>query len=188
MACLDEDHEYHVVPKEKVAALTSVLADRTAKDAVPHSVTAKSLGVLAARVAHAGKELHILMPGCNTISLVQALHAAVPDSAREHVWVLCTDTVWPSDLAPFLWHHYGSLAQRGDLQLFRSATRSLIGEYTDHYKRQRIEDEALRDARAKQSEAAGGRYEVSLAEAVYLDRLDRVAVQVGQGVVQMMGL
>ena len=181
---LNEDHEYHVVPKEKVAALTAVLADRTAKDAVPHSFTAKALGVLATRVANAGKELHILMPGCNTIGLLHALRAAVPESAREHVWVLCTDSVWPSDLAPFLWHLYGSLAQRGDLQLFRSATRTLIGEYVDHYKRQRIEDPSLRDARAKQSGKSAS-YEVSLAEAAYLDRLDRV--QIGSHV-QMMAL
>jgi hypothetical protein len=185
MECLDADHDYHVVPKEKVAALTSVLADRTAKDPVPHAHTAHSLGLLAARVASAGKELHILMPGCNTIRLVQQLHAAVPEDIRQHVWVLCTDSVWPSDLAPFLWHHYGTLAQRGDLQGFRSATRTLLGEYTDHYKRQRIEDESLREARAKQTEVGGT--EESLANAAYLDRLDRVKLEAGRNA-QMMGL
>ena len=183
---LDEDHEYHTVPKDKVAALTTALAYRTSKDALPHNLTAKALGVLADRVVSAGKELHILMPGCNTIGLVQALHTAVAASAREHVWVLCTDSVWPSDLAPFLWHHYGKLARRGDLHLFRVATRDLIGEYTDHYKRQRIEDESIREARANQSGKSAS-YEVSLAEAAYLDRLDRVTVQ-GGGDVQMEAL
>ena len=167
-----------------MAALTSTLADRTAKDPVPHAQIAHSLGLLAARVANAGKELHILMPGCNTIRLVQSLQTVVPKDIHKHIWVLCTSSVWPSDMAPFLWHHYGSLAQCGDLQSFRSATRSLLGEYTDHYKRQRIEDDAMREARAKQSGVGGA--EQSLAEAVYLDRLDGVKVEAGREAQMMM--
>ena len=137
-----EDFNHHVVAVDDVAALTEILADRTAKDATLHSIIAASLSKLAgARVADAGKELHIIMPGCNTIGLVEALHKHVPASAHAHVWALCTSSVWPADLAPFLWHHYGALVQKGDMQPFRQATRTLLGEYTDHYKRQRIEDD-----------------------------------------------
>ena len=69
-----EDFNHHVVAVDDVAALTEILADRTAKDATPHSIIAASLSKLAARVADAGKELHIIMPGCNTIRLVEPLH------------------------------------------------------------------------------------------------------------------
>jgi hypothetical protein len=167
---ISDDHEYHVVPKEELADLTFRLAGRTSKDAVPHGVIAKSIGGLAERVANAGKELHILLPCCNTIRAVEALQLAIPAPAHKHVWVLCTNSVWPSDLAPFLWHHYGSLVQQADMQPFRSATRTLLGEYTDHYKRQRIEDQSLREARG----GALGGLELSLAEAAFLDRLDAV--------------
>ena len=115
------------------------------------------------------------MPGCNTIGLVEALHKHVPAPAHAHVWALCTSSVWPADLAPFLWHHYGALVQKGDMQPFRQATRTLLGEYTDHYKRQRIEDDSLREARAQ----TDGALESSLAEAVYLARLDDIKLVAG---------
>ena len=51
--------------------------------------------------------------------------------------------------------------------MFRSGTRRLLGEYTHHYMRQRIVDPALAEARKTPIDR-------SLAEAVHLDRLDRV--------------
>ena len=103
--------------------------------------------------------------------------ATVTDEVRRQVWVVCTDEVWPSDLAPFLWHHYGGLVQKGDLSSFRLATRTLLGEYTEHYKRQRIQDETLREARAQRSTAGG--FDESLANSARCDRLDRVSVTEG---------
>ena len=91
--------------------------------------------------------------------------------------MVCTNEVWPSDLAPFLWHHYGSLVQKGDLGEFRSATRTLLGEYTEHYKRQRIQDDSLREARANREKSGG--LEESLANAARCDRLDRVKLVAG---------
>ena len=67
--------------------------------------------------------------------------------------------------------------QKGDLQSFRSATRTLLGEYTEHYKRQRITDETLREARAQRVKPGG--FEESLANAAKCDRLDRVTVPIG---------
>jgi hypothetical protein len=160
----------HVVPPAKVAALSAALAGRSTKDAVPYAFFATELGKLAKSVVAAGKELHIILAGCNTIGLVSPLLSATAEADRSGVWVLCTNEVWPSDLAPFLWHHYGALTQKGDLEAFRSATRKLLGEYTEHYKRQRIQDEAVREARAGKP----GGLEESLANAAYCDRLDRV--------------
>lgn len=168
----------HVIEPKVVAALASQLALRTAKDPVPHATLAESLAKLAKQVAGAGKELHIILAGCNTVGAVAALHAAAPPNVRNHVWVVCTTEVWPSDVAPFLWHHYGGLVQKGDLQEFRSATRRLLGEYTEHYKRQRIENESIREARGGKL----GGLEDSIANAVRCDRLDAVTIQEGGGV------
>ena len=180
MELLDEegDEEGDAVGAEpaKVAALTTLLASRVTKDLVPYATLAKDIRALAARVVAAGKELHILLTGCNTQNLMQSLQSSLPADLHPHVWVLCTSFVWPSDLATFLWHHYGSLARPGDLDAFRSATRKLLGEYTLHYKRQRIRDESMREARGTASSAA---FEESLANCVFMDRLDRVAVAPG---------
>lgn len=73
------------------------------------------------------------------------------------------------------------------MQAFRTATCTLLGEYTDHYKRQRIDNASLREARGTQAEGKLEGSELSLAEAVYLDRLDRVQIQAG-GSVQMASL
>ena len=172
--CLEGDDAPGANPA-KVAALTSLLASRVAKDPVPYAHLAKNIEALAARVVAAGKELHILLTGCNTQNLVGPLLATLPADQHPHVWVLCTNFVWPSDVATFLWHHYGSLARPGDLAAFRSATRRLLGEYTLHYQRQRIHDESMREARA----ASASPFEGSLANCVYMDRLDRVAVSPG---------
>ena len=159
------------------------MAARTGKDAFAHGAAAKVIANLIARVVTAGKEIHILLLGCNTIEVVPHLIEAAQPSALRNVWVLCTDEVWPSDLAPFLWHHYGGLVERGDMQQFRSATRTILGEYTAHYNRQKIDDESLREARSGASAISAGAQE-SLANAVYLDRLDRVKLVPG-GTVKM---
>ena len=182
MTNLEDGEPGHIVDPQKVATLSAALAARVAKDLVPYAVVAAKCAGIAERVADAGKELHLILAGCNTIGLVSHLHAATADEVRKHVWVVCTDEVWPSDLAPFLWHHYGGLVQKGDLQFFRSATRTLLGEYTEHYKRQRIQDETLREARAQRAKPGG--FEESLANAAKCERLDRVTVPVG-GIAQV---
>ena len=173
MKCLEGDDAPGADPA-KVAALTSLLASRVTKDPVPYSILAKNIAALATRVVAAGKELHILLTGCNTQNLIGSLLATLAADQHPHVWVLCTNFVWPSDVATFLWHHYGSLARPGDLAAFRSATRRLLGEYTLHYQRQRIHDESMREARGGAAE-----FEGSLANCVFMDRLDRVTVSPG---------
>ena len=67
---------------------------------------------------------------------------------------------------------------KGDLTTFRAATRTLLGEYTEHYNRQRIEDDAVREARAARGVTGEG-IEASLANAARCDRLDKVTVTAG---------
>ena len=62
------------------------------------------------------------------------------------------------------------------------ARMPILGEYTAHYNRQKIDDEFLREARVGGIARAGA--EKSLANAVYLDRLDRVKLVPG-GTVKM---
>ena len=162
-----------------MAALAATLAAHSTKDSVPHATVAQSVSVLAARAVAAGKELHLLLAGCNTEQLIPELHKAIPASAHPSIWVLCTTEVLPSDVAPFLWYHYGTLAQLGDLLMFQSATRKLLGEYTEHYHRQRIQDDSLREARAANMSTSEESMEKSLANAVRLDRLDRVTLHPG---------
>ena len=175
---LEDGEPGHVVDPKTVGVLASALAVRVTKDATPNKTVATSLAALAKRVADSDKELHIILAGCNTVGLVSHLHkATVSDEVRKQVWVVCTDEVWPSDLAPFLWHHYGGLVQKGDLSSFRLATRTLLGEYTEHYKRQRIQDETLREARAQSSKPES--FDESLANSARCERLDRVSVTEG---------
>lgn len=172
----DGDEAGHVVAPADVADRTAAMAVCVTKDAIPHRDVAQQIANLAQRVASAGKELHVILAGCNTIQVVGPLHTATPAEVRSSVWVVCTDSVWPSDLAPFLWHHYGGLVQKGDLQAFRSATRKLLGEYTEHYHRQRIDNESIREARG--GGECGG-MDDSLANAALCDRLDRVTYVAG---------
>ena len=176
MKSLNDEEPGHVVAPKKVAAMSATFASRTSKDMVPYAAVAGSLGALARRVMEAGKELHIILAGCNTIGLVSHLSSSTPEAARQHVWVICTNEVWPSDLAPMLWHHYATLVNKGDLSEFRHATRTLLGEYTEHYQRQRIEDDSLREARAGRS--TGG-IDESLANVARCDRLDNVRIVAG---------
>ena len=59
---------------------------------------------------------------------------------------------------------------------FRSGTRTLLGEYTDHYKRQRIIDESRSELLL----------EGSLANAIHYSRLDEV--EMGQDGMPTMAL
>jgi hypothetical protein len=163
---LNDDQPGHVVPPAEVVSLAAELAARRSKDAVSHESVAATLRPLAERCAAQGKYLHVLATGCNTIQLAPPLKARIPQTAQPYVWLLCTSEVWPSDLATFLWNLYGSLAQPDDLTAFRQGTRELLGEYTDHYKRQRIEDPALTE------HGLHG----SLADAVHCARLDTVQI------------
>ena len=65
-----------------------------------------------------------------------------------------------------MWHLYGALARTNGLSDFRAGTRTLIGEYTAHYQRQRIIDETREELGIADS----------LANAVHCDRLDNVVV------------
>ena len=51
-------------------------------------------------------------------------------------------SLWPGDLAVFLWHLYGATVQFDDMQSFRTQTRTLLGEYTPHFTRMRLVDMA----------------------------------------------
>ena len=64
--------------------------------------------------------------------------------------------------------------RKGDMLEFRAGTRDLLGEYTDHFVRQHIVDQSLSDAGL----------EVSLANAIRLDRLDRVEIVPGNACCQ----
>ena len=59
---------------------------------------------------------------------------------------------------------------------------SLCADVAEHYKRQRITDEALRESRAQRARSGG--FEESLANAARCDRLDRVTVPIG-GIAQV---
>ena len=88
---LNDGEPGHVVAPKKVAHLASALAVRVSKDAIPNNTVAKSLAVLAKRVANSGKELHIILAGCNTIGLVSPLHkATVPAWCKRLVSASCT--------------------------------------------------------------------------------------------------
>jgi hypothetical protein len=120
---------------------------------------------LATKCAKAGKVLHVILAGCNTVSLCLPLKNLLSPEVQEKVWLLCTLDTWPGDLATFLWAEYGTNLTP-DLTAFRSATRSLLDEFTHHYKRQRIQDVDHEAARSKSF--------TSLADLVLLDRLDKV--------------
>jgi hypothetical protein len=143
------------------------------KDMVPYGFVAECIAPLANKCAAMGKELHLLLTGCNTVNICPALLAQLPKPSHKSVWILCTSTKWPGDLATFLWHLYGTFVQVGDLQMFRQRTRQLLGEYTNHFQRQRLVD------LSRKEEAASG-IEKSLAEAVHLGRLDDIVIPTGR--------
>ena len=75
-----------------------------------------------------------------------------------------------------LWSQYGGLVSE-DLCEFRRATRELLDEFTEHYKRQRIVDPSMQSTRNMKS----------LADCIYLDRLDRVVAE-SHGAIEMQSL
>lgn len=162
----NDDTSGHIVGCDEVASLAAELAVTRFKDPVPHLSIAEAIAPLAERVASLGKELHLLLLGCNTIRLVPALKQKITPPTQACVVVLCTSEVWPSDCSTMLWSLYGHLARCADLDSFRAGTRTLLGEYTDHYKRQRIVD----------ASRAALKLEGSLANAVHCDPLHRVVV------------
>lgn len=146
---------------------------------MPLAVVAENIGKLAVRVHEAGKQLHLLLPGCNSVNLMLPLCTYVDGvcaAAKQSVWVLATNSVWPGDLSTFLWSQYGSTVSQ-DLAAFRLATRTLLDEYTSHWRRQKISDAAM--------EASSKRVK-SLADLVLLDRLDRVGEECGFAVMAML--
>jgi hypothetical protein len=168
----DDDTSGHVVTTDEVAKLAVQLAATRVKDLVPHATIAEAIAPLTEKCASLGKEMHLLLLGCNTIGAIPSLKQHISQEAQKRVTVLCTSEVWPSDCTPLLWTLYGTYARPGDLDNFRAGTRTLLGEYTDHYARQRIID----DSRAEL------KLQGSLANAVHCDRLDRVVEQPGCGV------
>ena len=140
---------------------------RRAKDPVPIPTIAEPIGKLAVRLHEAGKLLHVLLTGCNTVNVVlpicKHIDGLCPD-AKQSVWVLATNSVWPGDLSTFLWSLYGSTVSH-DLKEFRSATRILLDEFTSHWRRQKVKDAGM-DEHVKHLR--------SLSDLVLLDRLDNV--------------
>ena len=145
------------------------------KDAVPHTLIAADIAAFATQCVEAGKVVHVFLCGCNTINLALPLVAVSPQHARSKVWLACTAKVWPSDLAPWLWHLYGKLADE-NMHAFRSQTRQLLDESTHHWKRQRVSDPSMAAAMA----GVG-----SLADLVYFDRLDRVSASATGALTEM---
>lgn len=170
LKCMRDDNvSGHVVSNEDCASLAAALAQRRVKDSVPHKTLAKAIAPLADRCFRMGKELHLMLIGCNTIKAVPHLKRAIPANAQGVVTVLCTSEVWPSDCSTMLWCLYGTLARTKDLNSFRAQTRALLGTYTDHYQRQSIQDVSRQELKITDS----------LANAVHCDRLSDVQSQLG---------
>ena len=167
----DDDTSGHIVSNAEVATLAGELSERRHKDLVPLPFIAEAIAGVAERCANLCQMLHVLLLGCNTIQLVEHLKQKIPEATQSKVWVLCTSEVWPSDCSSMLWHLYGALARPDDMCSYRSGTRTLLGEYTDHYARQRISDQSREELKLTGS----------LANAVHCDRLDRVVNLPGQG-------
>lgn len=152
-----------------ISGLASSLHNRLTKDAVPLQAIAKCISPLAEHVFEAGKVLHIVLPGCNTINVCYHLKESLPERIHHIVYILCTSDVWPGDLSHIMWSQYGTNLT-ADLSHFRAATRRILDEYTHHFKRQRILDQSMQAAAKKKSRQR-------LSDAVYLDRLDRICTQ-----------
>ena len=77
---IDDTDSYQAVSAEKVAALAAVLAAKKTKDMVPLAHIAACIGPFADRCQAAGKELHLFLTGCNTISLCLPLQQVLKKS------------------------------------------------------------------------------------------------------------
>ena len=163
---------------EECAQLAANLAAQRFKDPVGHAFLAQAIAPLAAKCAGMGVELHVLLVGCNTIQAVPALkHAIADETVQKQVVVMVTSEVWPSDCSIFLWDLYGAAARVGDLTSFRAGTRTKLGEYTNHFTRQRIVDESREELKITGS----------LADAVHMDRLSDVKIAPGgEAVMQLL--
>ena len=160
-----DDDIAEVTATPEAVTLAAALASQSAKHAVGITKLASFIAPLATRCAEEGKVLHVILAGCNTVSLCLPLKNLLSPEVQGKVWLLCTRDTWPGDLATFLWAEYGTNLT-SDLTAFRSATRSLLDEFTHHYKRQRIRDVDHNSARSKSFS--------SLAELVLLDRVDNI--------------
>ena len=139
---------------------------RRTKDPVPIPAMAEVIGKLAVRLHALGKLLHLLLTGCNTVNVVLPICKHIDSicaEAKQSVWVLATNSVWPGDLSTFLWSQYGSTVTP-ELTEFRRATRIMLDEYTVHYRRQKIKDQSMAEHTTS----------TRLHERVMLDRLDKV--------------
>ena len=178
--CMGNDHDGipGQAPNQVSAELAAELAARRVKDSVPHAFLAQAIAPLAAKCAERDVELHVLLIGCNTIQAVPALKTAIADEkVQQKVVVMVTSEVWPSDCSIFLWDLYGAAARVGDLTSFRTGTRTKLGEYTNHFTRQRIVDESREELKITGS----------LADAVHMDRLSDVRIAPGgEAVMQLL--
>jgi hypothetical protein len=113
----EEDGNLTDADLEEFKSLAHSLASCRTKDMVPYGFVAECIAPLANKCAAMGKELHLLLTGCNTINICPALLAQLPKPSHKSVWILCTSTKWPGDLATFLWHLYGTFVQVGDFQI-----------------------------------------------------------------------
>lgn len=177
LECMSDDNQSgHVVTSEETAKLAAELAKTRVKVPLAHKTVAQYIAPLAARCARMEKELHVLLLGCNTINTVTALKRAIRPEEQKVVTVLCTSDLWPSDCSTMLWCLYGALARTKDVNSFRAGTRTLLGEYTDHYARQRILDESREELKLTGS----------LANAVHCDLLSNIEVQESGDVVMQL--
>ena len=155
--------------EKSVVDLAASLAGRRTKDMVPLAVVASHIAGLGNRCHAKQKVLHVLLTGCNTSNLVLPIRQKLEPAAQSSVWVLATTQVWPGDMSTFLWSQYGATVST-DLAAFRLATRTILDEFSAHWKRQKIRDEAMSEQVRKFR---------SLADLVVLDRLDRVEEEAG---------
>ena len=163
----EEDEDEKV--EKSVVDLAASLAGRRTKDMVPLAVVASHIAGLGNRWHAKQKVLHVLLTGCNTSNLVLPIRQKLEPAAQSSVWVLATTQVWPGDMSTFLWSQYGATVST-DLAAFRLATRTILDEFSAHWKRQKIRDEAMSEQVRKLR---------SLADLVVLDRLDRVEEEAG---------
>ena len=155
--------------EKSVVDLAASLAGRRTKDMVPLAVVASHIAGLGNRCHAKQKVLHVLLTGCNTSNLVLPIRQKLEPAAQSSVWVLATTSVWPGDMSTFLWCQYGATVST-NLAAFRLATRTILDEFSAHWKRQKIRDEAMSEQVKKFR---------SLADLVVLDRLDRVEEKAG---------
>ena len=69
LACMvDDDTSGHTVPNDRVAELAAQLASTRVKDVMPHAFVAEAIAPIAEKCASLGKDMHLLLLGCNIIA------------------------------------------------------------------------------------------------------------------------